>query len=360
MRIFQLIFSDKLNDDLQYANELYDALNIYYSDTIEVNRLVLNNPSEFSNELINIINLYDYLFIHCINNLDRESYMKICRNIHIKKILFIVDSNIKEFNLKYDLTMMRSLLLCCNRVVVNKYGVEIKNNLIKLLNNFDQTIIDLDYICNFDKVMVEDIVKNKEISLISNKGLLAKYDIFINMFTHKEKYLNDFYWNIYGVTKNIQTMSIDNLYINTKTNEKSKITNFDTSNLCLDKINVFGEIDNETNNKVIEQSMFICCFDNPVYINYSLLNVIASGAIPVFYTNYAKNIHINQKQTLYDINCGIYIDDDFISKDDTIIMLNKYIISQNSCKSLIIKNKKIFKQLFNTENIIKNLLDNIL
>jgi hypothetical protein len=75
----------------------------------------------------------------------------------------IVDSNIKEFNLKYDLTMMRSLLLCCNRVVVNKYGVEIKNNLIKLLNNFDQTIIDLDYICNFDKVMVEDIVKNKEI-----------------------------------------------------------------------------------------------------------------------------------------------------------------------------------------------------
>ena len=355
--------SDKLNDDLQYANELYNAVNIYYSEQIEIKQLVIKNINDLSDSLINIINTYDYMFIHCINNLDKNTYIRLYKNINCKKILFIIEQNIKIFNLTYDLTLLRPLLLNCYKICIYKYSKDIKTTICNLLNNDNELLntllVDIDYIYNFDKVNVEDIIKDKEISLLSNKGLHTKYDIFINMFMNRGIYLNDFYWNIYGVEKNIQTMSIDNLFINKQSNTKSIITNFDTNNLCYNKINVFGDLNSNIIKHVIEHSAFICYFDSVNNIKYSLLNIIANGAVPIFYINYAKNIHINDKQTLYDLNCGIYIGDNFIHDTNTIILLNKYLMSNNTYKNLLLKNIKTFKQLFNVEKTLINLLNNI-
>ena len=356
MKIFQLIFSDKLTDDLQYANELYDAINTYYKNSIEINRININKDFALNDNIIDMINnVYDYVFIHCINNLDRSIYNKLYKDITIKKILFIVETNVKEFKLNYDLHELPLLLLNCHKIFVNKYSIDIKKLIYNIDNSISQNLIDLEYICNFDKIQINDISNNKEISFILYKTAQSKYDMYINMFMNKKNYLTDFYWNMYGVVKNIQTMAVDNLFINKKTNKKSDITNFDIENLCLDKINIFKDI----NNDIIKNAMFICDFNDIRYINYSLLNIISNGTIPIFYINYAKNIHINPKQTLYDINCGIYIDDDFTNNENILITLNKYIISSNTYKSLLIKNIKIFKQLFNTETTLKNLLNDI-
>ena len=358
MKIFQLILSNSPSADLRYAEELYNGINMYFKE-YEIKRYILNDNSEnLLESIINIINTYDYLFIHNLGN-NKDHYIKISKLITCKKILFITNQKVKKFISKIDIEYIKILLSSCDKIVLNKHIKDFINTIISLSNsNINDKLVQLNYIYNVDYSVI-DIPKYKEIIQISNKGLESKYDLFINLFENKQDYFKDFIWKIYGVEKNIQTLSIDKLYIDKKTNTPSDLTNFDQNKIYKDKINIYPSINNKKIKDIIFNTYFICCFDNYDFINYTILDIIYSGSIPIMNIKYAKNIKINNKQSIYDILNGIYINDKKLINNNTIVDINKYIQSEKTYKSLVLRNIKMCDQLFNPKKNINELMNKI-
>ena len=337
MKIFQLILSNSPSADLRYAEELYNGINMYFKE-YEIKRYILNDNSEnLLESIINIINTYDYLFIHNLGN-NKDHYIKISKLITCKKILFITNQKVKKFISKIDIEYIKILLSSCDKIVLNKHIKDFINTIISLSNsNINDKLVQLNYIYNVDYSVI-DIPKYKEIIQISNKGLESKYD---------------------GVEKNIQTLSIDKLYIDKKTNTPSDLTNFDQNKIYKDKINIYPSINNKKIKDIIFNTYFICCFDNYDFINYTILDIIYSGSIPIMNIKYAKNIKINNKQSIYDILNGIYINDKKLINNNTIVDINKYIQSEKTYKSLVLRNIKMCDQLFNPKKNINELMNKI-
>lgn len=354
MKIFQLILSDKISGDLRYANELRIGMHLKFQD-IQFDHKLLNNA--LTTKDIQMINTYDYVFIHNIEN-NKNQYVQLINDITCKKILFIANQNLKKFISKINTEYINNLLLSCYKIVLNK-NIKSLTNYIHQLSIDDSKLIQLEYIYNPDYTVI-DIPKHKEIIQISNKGLNSKYELFINLFENKQEYFKDFIWKIYGCDKNIQTLSIDKLFIDKKTNKPSEITNTNIDYIINDKINIYPTISNYNLKNIILNTFFACCFDNFDYINYTILDIIYNGTIPVFNTNYAKNIKINNKQSIYDVIKGIYIDEKEIINDDLLINMNKYIYSESTYKALSLRNIKICDQLFNPQINIKKLLNQII
>ena len=291
-----------------------------------------------------------------LNN-NYEQYVQIVKYITTKKILFITNQNYKKFISHINLEYIKPLLNTCYKIVLNKNITKLFETISNFVEDKDKFIqLDYIYIPNYTVI---NIPKTKEIIQISNKGLNSKYELFIKLFENKQDYFKDFVWKIYGCEKNIQTLSIDKLYINKDTNEESDLTNFNTSFIYRNKINVYPVINNNTLKTNILNSYFACCFDNFDYINYTLLDIIYNGTIPIFNIKYAKNIKINSKQSIYDVIKGIYIDEKEIINNDLLINMNKYIQSESSYKSLTLKNIKVCDQLFNPKTNITKLFNNI-
>jgi hypothetical protein len=358
MRIFQLILNDNPSSDVRYAKELYKGItnnfkeHIVTSYTLSENKILLKN-------IIDQINTYDYLFIHNLDN-HKEHYLCLSKFIKCKKILFITKYDSKKFLARINNEYITELINSCYKIVLDKKIdglVEIINKLSKK-KDISQKLVQLEYIYNVDLDVVNNS-KTKDIIQISNKGLHSGYELFIKMFLNKKSYLDEFIWKIYGVNKNIQTLYIDKLYIDKETNSKSDITNFDNNIIYKDKINIYPTTSNENIKKILYKSYFACCFDDYNYINYTILDIIYSGTIPVFDINYSKNIKINDTQSIYDIITGIYIDDSIIT-DNVFIQMNKYIQSSNSYKSIIVRNINMCNKLYNPKINIANLFKNII
>ena len=66
MKIFQLILSDSITGDLRYAEEIYNGFKIYFSEH-EIYKHI-NNNKKLSKDIIDLINLYDYVFIYNLND----------------------------------------------------------------------------------------------------------------------------------------------------------------------------------------------------------------------------------------------------------------------------------------------------
>ena len=358
MKIFQLICTNKISSNLRYAEELYNGILQYFND-YQIDKYNLDN-NELSIEIIDKINTYDYLFIHNLGN-NKDLYLQLINDIKCKKILFITDTNFKKFILNINQSYIEELLLSFYKIVLNVNNQELVNNINKLTNNQykQENIIQLNYIYNGDPSII-NYEKDKEIIQISNKGLKSKYELFIDLFEHKQNYFDGFIWKIYGVEKNIQTLSIDKLFIDKKTNTPSNITNFDNDKIDNDKINVYKPIEDKYFKSTIIKSYFACCFDNYDYINYTILDIIYNGIIPVFNIKYAKKIKVNDKQSLYDIIDAIYIDDSELINNDLLVNMNKYIKSINTYKSIILRNINKCNQLFNSKINIEKLIKKIL
>jgi len=353
MKIFQLILSNKISGDLRYANELRIGMYMNFPDIQFDYKVIIN---ELTKEDIKLINTYDYVFIHNIEN-NKNQYIQIINDITRKKILFIANQNIKKFISKIDIEHIGDLLSSCYKIILNKNDKQFIDYLYSLSIN-ESKLVQLEYIYNSDYNII-DIPKTKEIIQISNKGLNSKYELFIKLFENKQEYFKDFIWKIYGCDKTIQTLSIDKLFIDKKTNKLSEITNTNIDYIINDKINIYPTISNYNLKNIILNTFFACCFDNFNYINYTILDIIYNGTIPIFNINYAKNIKINSKQSIYDVIKGIYIDEKEIINNDLLININKYIQSESTYKSLALRNIKICDQLFNPQKNIKNLLNQI-
>lgn len=353
MKIFQLILSDKISGDLRYANELCIGMHIYFKD-IQFDYKIIN--TELSEDDINLINTYDYIFIHNIEN-NRKQYNQLINNITTKKVLFIANQNVKKFISKIDIEHIGDLLSSCYKIVLNK-NIKPLYDYINKLTIDESKLLQLEYIYNSDYTVI-NIPKHKEIIQISNKGLNSKYDLFIKLFENKQNYFKDFIWKIYGCEKNIQNLSIDKLFIDKKTNKESNITNINNQILSKEKINIYPIIHNGSLKSIILNTFFACCFDNFDYINYTILDIIYNGAIPVFNIKYAKNIKVNSKQSIYDVIKGVYIDDKKLIMDSTIIEMTKFIQSESTYKALSLRNIKICDQLFHPKKNITNLLSKL-
>ena len=357
MKFFQLILHNSPSADLRYAEELYNGICVYFPE-YDINKYILDDENNLSEAIINLINTCDYLFIHNLGN-NKNYYKQLCELITCKKILFITNQSLKKFLSKINLEYIELLLNSCYKIVLNQHI----NGLVKTImtlakQDITNKLIQLDYIYEPDYNIINNI-KNKEIIQISNKGLDSKYELFINLFENKQNYFNDFIWKIYGVEKNIQTLSIDKLYIDKSTNTDSTLTNFNTNIISNSQINVYPTIDNQTIKDIIYNTFFICCFDNYDFINYTILDIIYSGSIPVMNTKYAKNIKINDKQSIFAILHGVYIDDKKIINDTTLIEMSKYIQSIKTYQSLALRNIKLCDQLFNPKRNITKLINNI-
>lgn len=353
MKIAQLIANNLPNTSYRYALELNKQLELLDIDA----EIISLDELEFSDATCDILNTYDYCFIHSLPK-NPNTYSVLINKIRVKKILFITDINIKQWHNSISLSNIGNLLRNLTNIVINELAVDIINEISHLIgvNNFNDKFVNLKFIYDF-KEFNNDIFNNKvnEISLISNKGIRANYELFINMF--EQLNLRNLTWHIYGVTKNIQTMYVNNLYINKKTNQKSLITNF-SNDIDNDKINVHPSVDNETCNEIIKSNLFIANFDVTNILSYTLLDIIGHGAIPVLNEDIAKKIKINKVQTLYDLNCAVYVNSKTLD-DNLYVQINKLLLSQNTYLQMLNKNIRIFKQLFNVQNIVNELLINL-
>lgn len=358
MKIFQLILNDSASPDFRYAIELYNGINIYFQE-YTITQYILNENQILSKSVIDLMNTYDYVFIHNLDN-DKNHYIQLYKYVFTKKVLFITNQQSKKFLSKINLEYIHPLLFSCYKIVINKDITDLVNTINKLSDKADITdrLIQFDYIYNPNYSVIENI-KNKEIIQISNKGLNSKYELFIDMFLNKKDYLNNFIWKIYGVEKNIQTLSIDKLFIDKETNTPSLITNTDINIIDKDKINLYGVLSNNQLTDILDNAYFACCFDNFNFINYTILDIIYNGTIPIFNIKYAKNIKINNKQSIYDIINGIYIDDKILIDDKIFIQMNKYISSINTYKSTVIRNINICNKLYDPKTNITKLFNQL-
>lgn len=354
MKIFQILLNKTKNSSYRYAEELY--LSLSSMENIDIDQSIIIDKSEFTPDLIDIINSYDYVFIHSISK-DKDLYNILINFIKPKKILFITHTILKQWHNDINLSYIVPLLRNVSKIVINPLALDIINEIKEKLSDdqFNKKYVELKYVYNF--YLFNTIDKDNIISMTSNKGVRTNYDLFINLFKNKEILNRDFIWKLYGVTKNIQTYYINNLYMNNKTQRPSLITNFDTTVISKNMINVYGEIDRNTYKEVIEKSLFTCNFDNESYISYNIIDIIGNGSIPIMSKTVAQNIRINQKQTLYDLKCGIFINDAF--DEQSIITINKLVQSPNTYINTLNKHVNIFKQIFNNSETINKLLNNI-
>ena len=355
MKIFQILLNKTKNSSYRYAEELY--LSLSSMEDIDIDQSIIVDKSEFTPDLIDIINSCDYVFIHSISK-DKDLYNILINFIKPKKILFITHTILKQWHNDINLSYIIPLLRNVSKIVINPLALDIINEIKEKLSDdqFNKKYVELKYVYNF--YLFNMINKDNIISMTSNKGIRTNYDLFINLFKNKEILDQKFIWKLYGITKNLQTYSVNDLYINNQTQKTSLITNFDNSIISNDKINVYGEIDKQTYKEVIEHSLFTCNFDNESYISYNIIDIIGNGSIPILSKNVAQNIRINQKQTLYDLKCGIFINDTF--DEQSIITINKLVQSPNTYINTLNKHINIFKQIFNNTETLNKLLSEIL
>lgn len=350
MKICQLIVNSLPNTSYRYAIELNNQLS---KVNIDAEIISLDNV-DFNDDLINTLNTYEYCFIHSLPKVP-SIYSLLLNKIKIKKVLFITDINIKQWHNSISLSNIGNLLRGLTNIVINELAIDIINEISHLIgeNNFKEKFVNLKFIYDFSNLSFNSIdYKKNEISLISNKGIRANYELFIKLFENiKNKNL---IWHIYGVTKNIQTMSVNNLYINKETNQKSLLTNF-SNEIVTDKINIHPSIDVKTCNDIMTDNLFIADFDITNILSYTLLDIIGHGSIPILNEEISKKIKINKSQSLYDLKCGIFINSKTLDENIT-IQINKLLLSKNSYIKMLNKNINIFKQLFNAEQIVNNLL----
>ena len=355
MKIFQLILKNCQYDDLRYAQELYNGI-VNYAEDYDIYQYTLNTDELLQKE-IDLINIYDYVFIHGLDS-NKDNYISLYKNVSTKKILFIAEQNYKKFLTYINIEYIHLLIKNCYKVVFNTCIDNMHKLLYTFNDNSASNFLHLDFIYNVDPTCISK-PHNKEIIQISNNGLNSRYDIFINLFIYKKNLFSDFIWKLYNVTKNIQTLSIDKLFIDKQTGNTSQITNFDTSNIINNRINVYNDLSNNDKFNLLSSAYFACVFDKYTYINYTILDIICNGTIPIFYTKYASKIMINDKQSIYNIIKGIYIDDSTKFNDELYTSVHKYIISENTYKSIALKNINICNNVFNPQKIVKELLINI-
>lgn len=361
MKILQ-IFNDNKNKHInRYINELERGIkNI---NNIEISTYILSNENsddiypifDFSLKNIeNINNNFDYIFIHSLPKTNHNIYNVLLNKISVKKILFCHYYTEKEIYNNFNINFLKELINSCYKICIYK-NEQVYNTFLKY-NITDDKIIKIGLIYNYP--INKDIHKENQISMISSSTNNINFDLYIQMFNIlKENYISsDYIFKLYGIDKTIQTLGIPNLFTD-KFGNPSKYTNINTNIIDSNKINVYPSISFEDYNKIIEKSKFIVNFDNINGFNYTLLDMFSKNTILVINEKIAKLIYINDKQTLYDLKCAIYVNsDDFYN---TILNFNKYIKSNNSYLSMCQKTNKLLYKIFDTNKYIENLIRNI-
>ena len=358
MHIIQLIDSDKSGAILRYSDELKKSTNVYYNEfSIENyyfktedpnNRLLISESSFF------ILESADYLFIHSLPNKNSNNiYSKIINNIQTKKVLFIHYHNVKELYANVNINFFRQLLFNCHIIFVYSFDKLIKEELLKILGEelYNKVVKDMHIIYNFDSKPNFDNLNYKSNSILfvdhSHNTLCDKYiSIYKN---YKDKLDNVYEYSIYGVVKNVQTMNINDLYINTKTNETSKITNFD-DNIDINKLNIRKNLDYDKFIYKVQKSKLV--YDFSPNLTYTILDSINNGTVVVTNKQMLKSYSINSKQSLYDINM---IPNDEISYNQ----LNMIVNNTTIYKDALLKTYNMLKSVLNAKNEINNIYKNI-
>lgn len=351
MKIIQILNDSKNKHINRYVEELSLGIEKYTTNESVVYYLHDNLELDILPDSLNIINSFDCIFIHSLPKKDYKPILnKLIHNIQIYKVLFIHCHNIKELYNNFNISYLKTLVNMCNKIVIYYDAPKIYDEFIKLFGeDIIQKIIQLPLIYNIKYLDISINDKKNNISLLSDKGIISNYNIFIDMFEKlKDKY--QFIWKIYGVEKNIQTLSYKKLF-------DCNITNYDTTIIDSSKINVYDSVDYDNYLDVIDTSFFICDFDNIKYLSYYLLDSIACTTIPIILENSAKQIYIAENQTLFDIKCCIYVNDN--NYDEIQLLINRYTKSPNTYINQCIKNRKIIEQVLPAEKIINNLFDNI-
>ena len=182
MKIFQILLDKAKNSSYRYAQELYESLS--NMDNIDIEKSEILDRSEITPALIDIINSYDYVFIHSISK-DKELYNILINFIKPKKILFITHTILKQWHNDINLSYINVLLKSVYKIVINPLAEDIIKEIKQQISEeqFNKKYIELKYIYNF--YLFNAINKDNTISMVSNKGIRTNYDLFINLFKNK-------------------------------------------------------------------------------------------------------------------------------------------------------------------------------
>lgn len=357
MRILQFVDNTKQNSALRFSLSINKIFNERNGIECEVEYITSNNMLEFikkikfDEDFLRKINSYDYIFVHSLP-INEELYNIINKNIYSKLILFITSFNIKEMVDQTSLRTFPVFLRRCNRIFIHQNSIGIYDYIHYNIGiSINTKLRYFKYICDsfiYDK----DIsYKKNNMVIISSKGLGTNFQLYLDLFKRSNansEYSNIVDWYGYGISKNIQMLSIDDFFEN---------CNEDTTIIKHDKINIKGIIPMDECQAVMKNSSFVCFFDNTLHINYTLLDIIQNGTIPIIPIDIAKQIKINNKQTLADIKCGILLDPKNI--DTTFVQIKNLINNKNSYIRLRNSIYNNIRHLYNTDVIINNILNDL-
>ena len=358
MKIIQ-IFSDTKNTHIyRYISELDYAIN--NNTEHELYTYLLNEDTEkyyklnINQNTIDFINTCDYLFIHSLPTKKNEIFTQLLYNVKINIIFFVHYNTVKEFYNNFNINYIKPIFNKCYKILIYDND-KIYNEINNIINNTPNKIIRQPLIYNLHSSYYEE--KENQIAMISNRGLKTDYKLYIDIFKKYHIDFSNYIWYLYGITKNIQTISVEDLYYD-KNGNPSSITNLNTKIIDKDKINIYSQMSYNEYSDLLNKIMFVVNFDKLDYITYSMLDILAGKAILIIDSNIAKKIKINSKQTLYDLNCAIYFDVN--NENDFSIIMNKYLKSKNSYISLCRKNQKIIDQVFNSNKYLQDLFNKII
>lgn len=357
MRILQFVDNTKQNSSLRFSLSINKLFNEMEDISCDVQNINIDNMFEFirdmkiNEELIKHINSYDYIFVHSLP-LSEEIYNIINKAIYTKIIFFINEFNINELADKTSLRAFPVFLRRCYRIFIHHDSRGIKEYIHKHIGvSIDTHLKYFNYICESFNFDTDISYKNNDMIIISNKGLGTDFKLYLNMFlfTHNlNAYKELVDWFAYGVVRNIQMISIKGFYEN---------ANEDPNIIDSNKINVRGIIPMDYCHELMKNSSFVCFFDNTTHINYTLLDIIQNGTIPIIPIDIAKKIKVNNKQTLYDIKFGILIDPQNL--EDTFIQIKSLVENKGAYIRLRNTLNNIIRRLYDTNTIIENILNDI-
>ena len=349
MKIIQLLENNKINHAYRYAHEFETAIETYHSNNL-ASIIISENLSK---EEIDDINNYDYLFIHSLYN-NNETYSKIINNINIKKVLFIHEYSVQEFKYNKNSTYIQQLLYNCYKICVCGWNTALINELKKIFTPeiFEKKIIYTDLIYNFYKQnWVDYHSKNKDFLFINHSENTAKLcNKYITLYKQYKETLDISYFKLFGVSKNIQSINVNDLYVNIETQQKSQITNIvsEYNEQVTDKLNIYETADYSKFQGIAKRSFIV--EDLSDNISYTILDSINSGTVIILSASLLKKYKISPTQTLDTLD--YILNEENIKDASLFIKETQYEYNRNTVYN-------VFRRILNAETISKNILDSL-
>ena len=173
---------------------------------------------------------------------------------------------------------------------------------------------------------------------------------YITLYKQYKDTLDISYFKLFGVSKNIQSINVNDLYVNIETQQKSQITNIvsEYNEPITDKLNIYETADYSKFQGIAKRSFIV--EDLSDNISYTILDSINSGTVIILSASLLKKYKISPTQTLDMLD---YILNEKNIKDASLfIKETQYEYNRNTVYN-------IFGRILNAEKIKKNILDSL-